>query len=32
MDALFLIIGFFAVAFAAQRSQRRQWAQQVSTM
>ena len=31
MDALFPIIGFFAVAFAAQRLQR-QWAQQVSTM
>jgi hypothetical protein len=31
MDVLFPIIGFFAVAFAAQRLQR-QWAQQVSTM
>lgn len=32
MDALFPIIGFFAVAFTTQRLQRRQWAQQVSTM
>jgi hypothetical protein len=32
MDALFPIIGFFAVTFATQRLQRRQWAQQVSTM
>lgn len=32
MDALFPIIGFFAVAFATQRLQRRQLAQQVSTM
>ena len=28
MDALFPIIGFFAVTFATQRLQRRQWAQQ----
>jgi len=32
MDAVFPIIGFFAVTFATQRLQRRQWAQQVSTM
>jgi len=32
MDALFPIIGFFAVAFTTQRLQRRQLAQQVSTM
>ena len=32
MDALFPMIGFFAVAFATQRLQRRQPAQQVSTM
>jgi hypothetical protein len=32
MDALFPIIGFFAVAFATQRLRRRQRAQQESTM
>jgi hypothetical protein len=32
MDAPFPIIGFFAVTFATQRLQRRQWAQQVSSM
>jgi hypothetical protein len=32
MDALLPIIGFFAVAFTTQRLQRRQLAQQVSTM
>lgn len=32
MDALFPMIGFFAIAFATQRLQRRQPAQQVSTM